>query len=74
MSANWRLKILLCLTPDDFTCQWGTPWAGKGKLGRLQIKSNSEILVFAEKEKPLRVENQQSQPIFYGIEHNWKIK
>ena len=19
------LNILLCLTPDDFTCQWGTP-------------------------------------------------
>ena len=56
MSAKWHLKILLCLTPDDFTCEWGTPWAGKGKLGRLQIKSNSEILVFAEKEKPHRAE------------------
>ena len=25
-----HLKILLCLTPDDFTRQWGTPWTGKG--------------------------------------------
>ena len=24
------LCILLCLTSDDFTRQWGTPWAGKG--------------------------------------------
>ena len=24
------LKILLCLTPDDFTCQWGTSWQWKG--------------------------------------------
>ena len=24
------LWILLCLTPDDFTRQWGTLWAGKG--------------------------------------------
>ena len=22
--------ILLCLTPDDFTRQWGTPGTGKG--------------------------------------------
>jgi len=22
--------MLLCLTPDDFTRQWGTPWTGKG--------------------------------------------
>ena len=21
-----HLQILLCLTPDDFTRQWGTPW------------------------------------------------
>ena len=20
------IDFLLCLTPDDFTCQWGTPW------------------------------------------------
>ena len=24
-SAKWHLQILLCLTPDDFTRQWGTP-------------------------------------------------
>ena len=24
------LKISLCLTPDDFTCQWGTSWQWKG--------------------------------------------
>ena len=30
VSANWHLQILLCLTPDDFIRQWGTPWAGKG--------------------------------------------
>ena len=27
VSANW---ILLCLMPDDFTRQWGTPWELKG--------------------------------------------
>jgi len=30
MSANWHLWILLCLTPDDFTRQRGTPWEVKG--------------------------------------------
>ena len=25
MSAKWHLQILLCLTPDDFTRQRGTP-------------------------------------------------
>jgi len=25
MSVKWHLQILLCLTPDDFTRQWGTP-------------------------------------------------
>ena len=30
MSANWHLQILLCLTPDDITHQWGTPWEAKG--------------------------------------------
>ena len=30
ISANWHLYILLCLTPDDFTRQWGTPWEVKG--------------------------------------------
>ena len=25
MSVEWHLYILLCLTPDDFTRQWGTP-------------------------------------------------
>ena len=24
-SAEWHLQILLCLTPDKFTRQWGTP-------------------------------------------------
>ena len=24
------LQILLCLTPDDFTRQWGTSWTGEG--------------------------------------------
>ena len=27
-----HLKILPCLTPDDFTRQWGTPWTGKGQF------------------------------------------
>ena len=30
ISANWHLQILLCLTPDDFTRQWGRTWTGKG--------------------------------------------
>ena len=30
MSVKWHLKILLCLMPDDFTRQWGTPYGGKG--------------------------------------------
>ena len=30
ISANWHLSILLCLTLDDFTRQWGTPWEVKG--------------------------------------------
>ena len=30
ISANWHLQILLCLTPEDFTRQWGTPWEVKG--------------------------------------------
>ena len=25
-----HLQSLLCLMPDDFTRQWGTPWTGKG--------------------------------------------
>ena len=25
MSVKWHLQILLCLTPDDVTSQWGTP-------------------------------------------------
>ena len=25
MSVKWHLYILLSLTPDDFTRQWGTP-------------------------------------------------
>ena len=25
MSVKWHLQILLCLTPDDLTRQWGTP-------------------------------------------------
>ena len=25
-----HLWILLCLTPDDFTRQWGSSWTGKG--------------------------------------------
>ena len=28
--CSGHLKILLCLTPDDFTRQWGAPWTGKG--------------------------------------------
>ena len=30
---EWVLRVLidlLCLTPDDFTRQWGTTWTGKG--------------------------------------------
>ena len=29
-SVKWHLQILLCLTPDDFTRQWGTSQGGKG--------------------------------------------
>ena len=25
-SAKWHLRILLCLTPDDFSRQWRMPW------------------------------------------------
>ena len=28
--CSGHLWILLCLTPDDFTRQWGTSWTGKG--------------------------------------------
>ena len=35
MSANWHLWILLCLTPDDFTRQWGTPWEIQGSDNNL---------------------------------------
>ena len=30
IERSGHLKILLCLTPDDFTRQWGSPWTGKG--------------------------------------------
>ena len=30
LMPNSDLSILLCLTPDDFTCQRETPWALKG--------------------------------------------
>ena len=28
--CSGHLYILLCLTPNDFTRQWGTCWTGKG--------------------------------------------
>ena len=28
--CSGHLQILLCLTPDDFTRQWGTSWTGRG--------------------------------------------
>ena len=31
LTLSFRLLwVLLCLRPNDFTRQWGTPWAGKG--------------------------------------------
>ena len=34
LSLRWvpsgTYRILLCLTPDNFICQWGTPWEWKG--------------------------------------------
>ena len=41
--CHWHLQIFLCLTPDNFTCQWGTPWEWKGST----VNNNNKSVVLS---------------------------